>query len=469
VRYPPEHVFDACMTQLNMGKDLETVLSSVPEHADELRPMLAAVAWMKMEIPAPTSDRRRAGKQDFMATVAKLRREVESTQGLINEIKAGVALDEVLLHAMPEQTPLVVAAWRMYATPAPAPDAKRIAAGKAQLMAMVAVKRSERERLLAASMSTSTHLRAGVAGLARGMTRGLSPRPSFLRRAVTGVAGTAIAAIVLAVGSAGVGTAAADSLPGETFYGMKRLGESARMLFAFDPARRAELDTVFNRARLDEMIVLAENGRHVPADVLGEWAGEQCNAYAAIRRLPLEAQEALGDALLEAFGSARAAAEALRAAADDGAIEGLVAWLSDRDPSIAVTTLEPAFITPGPVLDRASRPIERPMPAEDRESAPGEDLPFEELAPITQPVVGELEDTPEGEVDFLLPQISEEDDDDDGDGDGNGEHAAAAGPGADPVDPVDPADEPVDAGFVKPPMEEPSPEPIVPIEPPSQP
>ena len=108
MKYPLEHLIDRCIAQLNNGMDLEVVLEQVSDDADELRPILAAVAWVRLEIPAPAVTRRLAGKQAIMAAAAHCRRTMESTQGLLNEIKAGVPIAELLARATPEQRPVVL-------------------------------------------------------------------------------------------------------------------------------------------------------------------------------------------------------------------------------------------------------------------------------------------------------------------------------------------------------------------------
>ena len=182
VKYPLEHLIDRCITQLNNGMDLEVVLEQVSDDADELRPILAAVAWVRLEIPAPAVTRRLAGKQAIMAAAAHCRRTMESTQGLLNEIKAGVPIAELLARATPEQRPVVLAAWRMHSTASPLPNAARVAMGRERLMVLVERRRALRQRALAARMSPASHLRAGLLGFWHGMR---APRPRVASRALS--------------------------------------------------------------------------------------------------------------------------------------------------------------------------------------------------------------------------------------------------------------------------------------------
>ncbi len=446
MKFPPEHLIDACIAQLNNGVDLETVLEAYPEEADELRPLLAAVAWVKMDIPTPC--RRREGKQALMAAAARRRRQVEVTQGYLNELKAGIPFDEIYQHADAAMRPLIVAAWRMFSTEPPAPDAARRAAGKQQLMDMVARRREERQREMAASMSPLFHLRAGFAGL----MRELRPGRVILRRALSGSAASlAILALVL-LGGRGVGTAAADSLPGDAFYHVKRLGESARMAFAFDPERRAALDARFDRTRLLELSRLAREGQPLPESVLGEWVQSQRNAYAAIRRLPVAQQERLARALLDRFGDPTRAAIALGGASDGPA----TAWLESEagiGPAASATEtadLESDVILP---LQSAPLPVQRPLP-------PIEESEPVELATAERPIAvepaaaaGDEEDLlSEEAVQFIQPAPPPADDDDDDDE----RPASSDAPGEE-----EPTPEPTDDNqFVLPPMQpSPTPEP----------
>lgn len=430
------------MTQLKNGVELETVLESHPEEADELRPLLAAFAWMQIDIPAPT--RRVEGKQALMAAAVRRRREVEITQGYLNELNAGLPFEAIYAQAEASMRPLLIAAWRMFSTEAPQPDAEKRAQGKQQLMALAARKRAERQRQLAASMSPVSHLRAGFAGL----LLGIRPRPSVLRRGLSGAAAMTAVLAALMLGSNGIGTAAASSLPGDAFYRVKRLGENARLAFSFDPARRAELGASFDRARLNELIDLALGGRELPDSILADWADSQRNAYAAIRRLPIAEQQALGHALLNSFGDANAVAELLGSMPGT---QGLIAWLGASDEALPQSTETARLQELLPFdLNRGPMPVERPLP-------PADEIAVVELATMPPPAATPVEPAetllPEAAVQFVQPAAPVEDEDED---DAVRPASAAAGddqPAAEPTD---------DTQFVQPPMEDPTPEPVDP-------
>jgi hypothetical protein len=427
VKYPHEHLIDALITQLNNGRELESVLAEHPEQADELRPILAAVAWMRMDIPAPA--RRTEGKQALMAAAVRRRREVEITQGYINEINAGIPLEEMLERAEPAIRPLIVAAWRMQSTEPPAADPARRQAGKERIMAIATRKRAERQQELAAAMSPSSHLRVGLIGLARGI------RPNALRHAFSGVMAMALLAAGLGMGGMRINTAAADSLPGDAFYRVKRIGENAKMIFAVDPARREALSQSFNRARLNEMLDLALDGRKVPALVAADWAAGLDNAYAAIRRLPIAEQEALGAALQRGIGSADKI-EALLGNADGS--RDLFAWLASA-PDPASTEPASAALELPLGLGRLPMPVQRPLPPEDEDdvAAATAVAPAVVIDPLATKSVDPVE-----RVQFVQPAPPRDDDDD-------GDRTAADQPAGD-----QPAAEPTDeTQFVQPPMD----------------
>lgn len=439
MNYLPEHLIDACLTQLNEGMDLEAVLAEHPTEADELRPILAGAAWVRMDIPPPA--RRLEGKQALMAACAQQRRAVETTQGYVNEIKAGVPLDELLAHAKPEAQPLVVAAWRMHTTAAPAPDAEKFAAGKLALMAMVEQKR-------AAARSTrpvGERVKIGLAGL----WQGLAPRPTALRRAWAGSLGAIATVMVISVGATGVTAAAAASMPGDTFYPVKRLGEHARLWLTLDPTRRADLSAEISAERLAEISHLIDEGREVSAEMLADWLRGQPDALSKIQGLSDVTQARLGANLDELLadgaqladlagnpvlanelrqwldGMARAA-EDLRDTADARALPAspaiTVRPLSAEDSGAQALPLRPVAqpkaeqraapaVVPNPPVPAAAKPQEVPAPQQfqqsggdyqpvdqrdpkDRESRSGSEEPAGQAGPPPSPTSQQIIQVP---------------------------------------------------------------------------
>ena len=322
-----------------------------------MRPMLAAAAWVRMDIPPPA--RRLEGKQALMAAASQRRRLVESTQGYVNEIKAGVPLGELLAHATPEMRPVLMAAWRMHTTPPPAPDAETFAAGKQMLMAMAARNRAQQR----AARPVAETVRAGMSGV----WRGLAPRPSLARRAWSGALAALATVAIVGAGTIGVTTAAAASLPGDAFYGVKRLGESARVWLAFDPARKAELRSALEAERSTEISRLVNERGPISADMLGAWLRGQPGAIGKIRRLPPAAQARLGDQVRELLGGG-VAVESLVDSPD--VARDLLDWLGTLAREAAAKRAAPADTgvdaNAALPLEMAPRPIERPLPPDDR-------------------------------------------------------------------------------------------------------
>ncbi len=120
--------------------------------------------------------------------------------------------------------------------------------------------------------------------------------------------GAAVVAASLGLGSTVV--VAADDLPGDPLYGVKRAAESARLAITFDPARRAALHIELAHLRLSEIRALIDRGDNPPAAVVEALLEELTSAQAA-------AGDAAEPSLVEGAASARRdAADGLRALAD---------------------------------------------------------------------------------------------------------------------------------------------------------
>lgn len=379
-----EQVLDTCLAQLNNGLDLEVILEAHPDEAYELRPLLAAAAWARIEIPPPL--RRDEHKAALLAAVAAWRRTVEATNGLVNELKAGVPATELIARS-PEDTRLVVtAAWRMHTTLPPVPSPERMAQGKRRLMAMAAERRAARSARVPAGRHLQ-HLR-GALGVLRA---GLLPAPTAARRAWSGAMAMTTAVLILTVGLAGIGTAAASSLPGGAFYNVKRLGESARMLFAFDPEQRADLNLRYSGRRLQEMRRLAGYGREVPLTLVEAWLQGHTNAWAEIQQLPVEQQRLLAEALLASVAERAEIEGRLRqSVADPAGLEELLVWaraLAESARESAGLSVPPEATEVVEPLPAAPRPLPRPLPPEDVNPASSAVESPAPAVPVLQPAL----------------------------------------------------------------------------------
>lgn len=393
MKHPLEQLLDGCIAQLNTGVDLEVVLAAHPEVADELRPLLATTISTQVLLPPPVKKAER--KDAFLAQVAAHRRVVEAVDGYVVELKAGVPLSEVLAEAPNSLHPLMIAAWRMHSTPAPEADPERRAAGKAAVVALAA--RRQAERMAALSPSLRDRARLGVAALLPAHRRG--------RQVWNGALGTSLAVLVLFVGVAGLGSASASSLPGEAFYHVKRLGESAQLLFAFEPARRAELNLQFTERRLQEMQRLSDQDHEVPLAVVEDWLRAQSNAWADIQSLPADQKDAFLKLLVGLAGSGEAMEARLsNLVSDPGALSRLLAE-SERllrsvrsanaptapaAPAVPEADLIPTPFRAAPAPAPASEPVEpqvkAPVVAPVAPPPAVVDEPPAALAPVDPPI-----------------------------------------------------------------------------------
>jgi hypothetical protein len=376
VRSSLEQVLDTCIAELNNGADLEAVLAAYPEDADELRPMLVASAVVCVKMPLPTHKTER--KSAFLAQVTERRRQVEATEGYVVEIKAGVPMPDLVARAAPEFRPLIRAAWRMFSTPAPQPSPERMAAGKARLMAMAAERR-------AARVVPAPDLATRVRGTCAGLWRGLCPTPTVVRRVWSSAVALLLIATILGAGAAGVGTAAASSLPGDSLYEVKELGRSAMLMFAFDPARRVELNLRYGDQRLGEIEALTRDGRAVPGDVLESWLRGQSSALADIQKLPWEQRRLLSGMLLASVDRARDELRRHGAVDDPAALSDVLsrseALLAQARAAVDV----PAVSTPEAITGLDAEPVVSVDPRRDhRRSASGDDAAANAPAPAPE-------------------------------------------------------------------------------------
>jgi hypothetical protein len=430
VKYPLEALLDACIAQLNNGADLEEILAAHPDVADELRPLLAAAAWALIDVPPP--QHRAENKRRLMQSVAARRRVVESVDGYITELKAGVPIQELLYRAPAHLRPVIAAAWRMRTTEAPLPSPERIAEGKQRVIAVAAARRAARRRNRMPALE-----RLGQS--ARHVFEGMLPAPSALRRARSAVAAVALTAAV-AVGASGVTTAAAASLPGEPFYSVKRLGEAAQLVFTFDAGRRAELSLAFAARRMGEMRRLADHGDTVPVGLFDDWLSSQNHAWVEINRLPFDQRMLFAEMLLDATGVLGSGD--LGAAVPSHALADAIARSNALADEVRGTfgDGQPQAAAPG-----TGRPlaVPRPLPQEEPARAPAND--DDETAaepPVAQAAPPASEPpAPSGPVGAPILQPSS---DDATHGDGDADEEGDAGDDAAPVAGAAPTDEPTE-------------------------
>lgn len=278
MKFQFEQALDACLAQLNTGADLEAVLAGFPDFTDELRPALAASEWMQRLAPPP--HRKHDSKSAFVAAVAERRRLVERVDGLVVEVKVGVSVADLLARTAPPLKGVVCAAHAMHTDVLPMPSADRIAQGKVELMARAAQRRAAEKRGAAAQ---------DARGAWRTVFGGALPRPTLVRRAVSSAVALTLASTVAMTGVVQVGRAAASSLPGETLYQVKIIGQNARMMFSFDPDARSALRAKFARSRMADIQMLVAAGRNVPAEAVEQLLAAQSSidGLSAVQRAML--------------------------------------------------------------------------------------------------------------------------------------------------------------------------------------
>ncbi|MEI7770773.1 MAG: DUF5667 domain-containing protein, partial [Chloroflexales bacterium] len=132
----------------------------------------------------------------------------------------------------------------------------------------------------------STHARTAAQTRARAALRRTHQRQTWGWGGWALLLGTAT---LLALALFGGGVAfAGRSLPGSPLYGLKRVGESARMVFVNDSADRALLNIALTKLRVDELIAVAKAGRGGDPQLLADLQTSYLTTAQAIARVAPE-------------------------------------------------------------------------------------------------------------------------------------------------------------------------------------
>lgn len=257
---------DQCLSRLRAGDTVEACLADYPELAAALRPLLAqsAVLLDQRAAPLPPSAGLAVGRARFLEAAARARtaqspaaasldledtRLTDAFDAVVARVRAGEP-SEVAVGAFPALAPALapllatagqVVAGRVIAPPPP----RGLKPGRARFLAVAAERRAA---AAVAPVGWWSRLAASL-GL-----HGNSP----LRRAALGT----MAVLALFLGSSGVvSTAAADALPGDALYGVKRLGEEMRLVLTFSPAARELVEADLSNVRAHELAALMSAGR----------------------------------------------------------------------------------------------------------------------------------------------------------------------------------------------------------------
>lgn len=124
------------------------------------------------------------------------------------------------------------------------------------------------EKMMAALDSQETAARASLSAMLGQVFAPLRQRQSGL--AATALRAGAIAVVVLVIAGSLVVTAAADTLPGDPLYPVKRSWENARLTLTIDDTSRQALQSQFERRRREEVQAVLDLRRPVIVEFNGQ-------------------------------------------------------------------------------------------------------------------------------------------------------------------------------------------------------
>jgi hypothetical protein len=261
---------DACLARIKAGATRAEALADHPELAAELAPLLAQAERVASErvspAPAPTglamgrsrfleaANRARAAAPAAAAGAADLDdpRVTDALDSALDRVRAGEPSERAVAAfpaLLPALAPLLATAGEVVAGRVSAPPPPRgLNPGRARFLAVAAELRAERA-------AAPVGLLAGLAALL-GLGGPAVGRPAR-RMAMASLAVLAC----LFLGTGVVTTAAAEALPGDVLYPIKRLGEQVRLAISLDPASRTTVEIDLSRERAEELAGLVALGR----------------------------------------------------------------------------------------------------------------------------------------------------------------------------------------------------------------
>ena len=248
----------------------------------------------------------------------------------LNLIRVGASVNDCLARYQEyaeELEPLLRLASGVKAVPTPRPDS-------------VAVQ-SNLQRMLDAAQEAAARRQGRRLALFR------RTRPLF--RATMSV--VAVVVLVAVVASA-LFASAADSLPGQALYPVKRLGEEARLSLTFSAARRQELESEYMGARRREVRRILEAGQQAVVEFRGELEGLG-DDYWIIGGLKVILN---GDTLIEGHKAIGAMVIVRAQASGDGSLQALKLQI------LANPLLLTPVITSTPMPSATASPSRTPMP-----------------------------------------------------------------------------------------------------------
>jgi len=302
-----EDILDEALSQLSQGQGLEATLARYPEHAPQLRPLLAtALAVQETPSPQPDEDARQAGlKRLLQAAMARRQAWEAAFEDALTDVADPQAepleLPEVLDHALtlldagvePEVVlqryaahadilrPILKAALAVRHTPPPEPSEEAYFAGRERLLRAVARRRREMVVESPGTRRSAFNLHT-LLGTLMGM-------PSGLRRAAVTVA----LLLIMIVAGFSVTQVAASALPNSPLYPVKRFREQVQLLLTPSPEGKAWLYLKFGQERLREAEALAHQRGEVDPAILAAMLAENDRFFEAVRGADPERQAEL--------------------------------------------------------------------------------------------------------------------------------------------------------------------------------
>ena len=257
-----DDALDIALGRVAAGEPVDDVLEDYPAVAASLRPLLAIAAAARgaTVIPPRAPTQLARGRDRMFAAAAELREHAaaaaaradgdeslsDALDSCLAQMRRGVDEDHVLeehAHQSAALRPLLQTATRISEDIVPAPRAD-LTPGRDRLLAAAADRRETA---------------AGSRGIGARLAEVFGPgRPLSVTRLA--LAAVVVIAVLLTAGPV-AGTVAADALPGEHLYSVKRLNERIALALLFDPSTRDEREAEYSQRRADELHALATEGR----------------------------------------------------------------------------------------------------------------------------------------------------------------------------------------------------------------
>ena len=237
-----------------------------------------------------------------------------------------------------ELRPLLSLASAVKAVPTPRPDPAAVRANRQRMLDAVQAAAARRQRRGPAAFAWFWRLSSG-----------LQVRP-LLRAALT----LAAAVVLVSLASGALFTSAADSLPGQALYPVKRFGENVRLSLTLNPTARQELQTEYVLERRHEVRQVLDAGQRAVLEFRAELE-EIGDDYWIIGGLKVMLD---GDTLVEGHVAVGALVIVRASSSGDGTLWAL--RLQVLTNPLLLTSVIPATPTPTPTPTVTPTPTTTP-------------------------------------------------------------------------------------------------------------